>query len=81
MGAACVVLHDHVAPLRACRLEAEFDGRARQAGKAHLIPPTAPGEQTEDRRPHGRRMGLIGQQPVMLDEQPVHRRLPGFMEA
>ena len=38
MGAASVVLHDDVAPVHACRREAECDGRAGQPGKAHLIP-------------------------------------------
>ena len=80
MSRAPLVLHDHVAPLRARRLEAELDGRARQAGKAHLIPPAAPGEQAQDRRPHGGRLRPIGQQPVMLDEQLVERRVPAFME-
>jgi hypothetical protein len=81
MGAASVMLHDDNAPSRAGRLQAEFDSRRREASKAHLIPPTAPGEQAEDRRPHGRSMRPIGQQPVMLDELLDERGPAILMEA
>ena len=60
---------------RAASRQRSTAGRA-QPRKQHLIPSAAPGEQAEDRHPHGGRVRAIGQQPVMLDEQGVEAGSP-----
>ncbi len=55
---------------RAASRQRSTAGGARPASST-LVPSAAPGEQAEDRHPHGGRVRAIGQQPVVLDEQRV----------